>query len=241
MTNPDGPAIMQRMRRRCLLIALGLGGCAGGGSIAVPRPAAFGPGTVAEATAWARGTVPGEAREIRFRWQIRDDRGAAGGRGRVRWALPDSARLDVAGPLGSGRAAAFVSGDTAIWAQPEDDVRRLVPNYPLFWALLGVARAPAGEAAVRTYRDATTVAWQYASGADTVETVRVEGTPPRLYVEVREGGRTVGTVETRFGPDGLPLTARLIVPSVPARLDLTFNSNVKARPFDPDTWTPPEP
>lgn len=241
MTKPGGPAIMHPMRRRLLLVALGLGGCAGGGLIGVPRPASWTPATPSDAATWSQTTLPAGAREIRFRWQLRDDRGAAGGRGRVRWAVPDSARLDVAGPLGSGRAAAFVSGDTALWAQPEEDVRRLVPNYPLFWALLGVVRAPAEGATVRTYRDPTTVAWQYATPDDTIEVVRLAGTAPRLYVDVRERGRRVGTVETRFGPDGLPATARLVVPSVPARLDLTFNSNVAARPFDPDTWTPPEP
>jgi hypothetical protein len=183
--------------------------------------------------------MPLDAREIRFRWHLRDDRGAAGGRGRVRLASPDSLRLDVSGPLGSGRAAAFVAGDSAVWAQPEEDVKRLVPHYPLFWALLGVARAPAADASVRTYDDRTLIAWQYSAGGDTVDYVRVAGPPPRLLVEVRESGKKVGTVETHFAPDGLPLSARLIVPSVPARLDLTFYANVKAQPFAADTWLPP--
>jgi hypothetical protein len=241
MTNPGRPAIMGTMRHWLVALPLGLGACAGGGSITVPRPAGLAPGSPEAAAEWARATLPDDSREIRFRWQIRDDRGAAGGRGRVRWALPDSARLDVAGPLGSGRAAAFVAGDTALWAQPEEDVERLVPNFPLFWALLGVVREPAPGASVRTLQDGGTTAWQYVAGRDTMDVVRIAGPSPRLYVEVREAGRRVGTVETRFGPDGLPATARLIVPSGPARLDLTFNSNVKAKPFAPDTWTPPEP
>jgi hypothetical protein len=156
-------------------------------------------------------------------------------------ALPDSARLDVAGPLGSGRAAAFVSGDTALWAEPEGDIKRLVPNYPLFWALLGIARAPAPEASVRRYADSALHVWQYQNGADTVDYVRVTGPPAKLIAEVRQGGKRIGTVQTVYGSDGLPISARLIVPSVPARLDITFSSNLKAKPFALDTWLPPQP
>jgi hypothetical protein len=230
-----------RCRTVAILLLPAALGCGGAGSISLPGPVALAPSTVGHATSWAIATIPPEAREIRFRWQLRDDRGAAGGRGRVRLALPDSARLDVSGPLGSGRAAAFVAGDSAVWAQPEEDVKRLVPNYPLFWALLGVARAPGADASVRTFGDPALVAWRYSAGEDTVDYVRVSGPPPRLLVEVREGGKKVGTVETRLAPDGLPISARLIVPSVPARLDLTFYSNIKAPPFAADTWTPPEP
>jgi hypothetical protein len=213
----------------------------GGGGIALPRPTGFEPGTPEAMAAWARSTAPETTREIRFRWQIRDDRGAAGGRGRVRYAPPDSARLDVAGPLGSGRAAAFVSGDTAIWAQPEEDVRRLVPSYPLFWGLLGVARPAPTDARVRRFQDESILAWQYQAGADTVDYVRVAGPPVRLLVEVRQRGEVVGTVETRLDPEGRPTSARLVVPSVPARLDLTFNSNTEVERLAPDTWTPPQP
>lgn len=230
--------------RRYLFSALagGLAACGGAGNISMPRPAGYRPASFDSAVAWARATVPPENREIRFHWQFRDDQGAAGGRGRIRLALPDSARLDVQGPLGSGRAAAFVSGDTALWAQPEQDVKRLVPNYPLFWALLGVVRVPDAAAAAHRYADQSLTAWRYLVGStDTVDYVRVAGSPSRLLAEVRQAGKKVGTVETIFGADGLPATARLIVPSVPARLDVTFSSNQKAKPFASDTWTPPEP
>ncbi len=224
-----------------MLTALGLAGCGGGGAITVPRPVGLVAGSRDSALAWSLGTVPTEGREIRFRWQFRDDQGAAGGRGRVRFAYPDSARLDVQGPLGSGRAAAFVSGDTALWAEPENDVKRLVPNYPLFWALLGVARGPAGNALVRHAVGPNLTAWQYHAGPDTVDYVQTSGPSARLIAEVRQGGTKIGTVETVFGPDGRPQTARLIVPGAPARLDITFSSNQKALNFAPDTWTPPQP
>jgi hypothetical protein len=229
------------MPRGAPFLWLALGACGGGGGIVLPRPIGLTPGTTLEAAEWARTTVPADSREIRFRWQFRDDRGAAGGRGRVRWAIPDSARLDVAGPLGSGRAAAFVSGDTALWAEPEQDIERLVPKYPLFWGLLGVARAPDGGDLVRKYSGPDLIAWQYIDGSDTTDYVRITGPAPRLIVEIREGGKKVGTVETKLAPDGSPMTSRLVVPSVPARLDLTFSSNTKAKSFEADTWVRPEP
>ena len=88
--------------------------------------------------------------------------------------------------------------------------------------------------------DPNVVAWRFQAGADTVDYFR-SATPNRLVAEVRQAGKRIGLVETIFGPDGLPATARLIVPSVPARLDITFSSNLKAKPFATDTWTPPQP
>jgi hypothetical protein len=213
-----------------------------GGSLApLPIPAGLAPATVEEATAWAAATRPAENREIRLRFSFQDEQGSAAGRGRARLALPDSIRFDVVGPLGSGRASAFVIGDTAIWADPEEDVRKLVPNYPLFWAMLGIARSPAPGSTVRKVADGIITAWQFVSGGDTVEYVREAGTAGRLIAEVRQNGRRIGRVETKFGPDGLPSSSRLVVTQRPAKLDLTFLQNQKAAAFAPDTWTRPVP
>ena len=207
----------------------------------MPMPAALVPAAVSEAERWAASTRPGDNRDLRFRWKFQDERGAAAGRGRLRLALPDSVRFDVAGPLGSGRAAAFVAGDTAVWAEPEKDVEKLVPDYPLFWAMLGIARAPEPGSRVRTLADASLTAWQFIAGGDTVEYVRERGSVERLIAEVRRAGKRVGRVETRFGPDGFPLSSRLVVSSPPARLDLTFYQNSKAESFGADTWIRPAP
>lgn len=217
-----------------------LAGC-GGGLGPMPIPAGLAPADATEAARWVASTRPAENRDIRFRWKFQDERGSAGGRGRARLALPDSIRFDVAGPLGSGHAAAFVAGDTALWADPEKDVEKLVPDYPLFWAMLGIARAPVPGGSVRSYSDSAVTAWQFASGGDTVEYVREHGQAGRLIAEVRRAGKRVGRVETRFGPDGLPLSARLVVTSRPARLDLTFYQNRKATTFAADTWVRPAP
>ncbi len=221
-----------------LLLPPGAGAC-GGGLVPLPVPTGLAPSSVAAAAAWGDSTRPAEPRDIRFRWQFQDDRSGAGGRGRARLALPDSVRFDLSGPLGSGRAAAFVAGDTAVWADPEEEIRKLVPNYPLFWAMLGIARTPSAASSVRHFADGMVTAWQFVVGGDTLDYIRLSGPPVRFLAEVRRQGRRIGRVETKFGPDGLPATARLVVPDRPARLDLTFYQNTQARPFAPDTWSRP--
>ena len=206
----------------------------------LPVPADLAPATRAEAIRWADSTLPSENRDLRFRWSFQDQDGASyGGRGRVRLALPDSVRLDAAGSLGLSHAAAFVVGDSAHWAEPEKDVARLLPNYPLFWAMLGIARPPVQASEVRRYADGMVTAWQFALGQDTLEYVRENGAVPRLIAEVRQAGTRLARVETKFGPDGLPAKSRLVVLHPPSKLELTFYQNEVARPFAPDTWIRP--
>jgi hypothetical protein len=233
--------VMERTVRRILpAVAAGLLGC-GGGIAPMPMPVGLAPATREQAEQWAASTRPADNRDIRFRLSFQDEQGSTGGRGRARLALPDSVRFDVVGALGSWRAAAFVVGDTALWADPEEEVQKLVPNYPLFWAMLGIARSPAPGSTVRTVQDGIITAWQFVSGADTVEYVREAGTAGRLIADVRRAGKRVGRVETRFGADGFPASSRLTVTERPARLDLTFTQQQKANAFAPDTWTRPVP
>lgn len=231
------------MTMRRGLISLGLLGLAacGGGLPPLPMPTGLAAVPAAAAGAWADSTRPDGYRDVRFRFTFQDDRGAVKGRGRARVAPPDSVRLDAVGPLGAGRTYALVTGDTAAWAEPEEDVRKLVPNYPLFWAMLGIARPPVPGQATRRYADSTVTAWQFSAPGDTVQYVREWGGRNRLIAEVTQDGKLVGRVETKFGPDGLPLSSRLVVPSRPARLDLTFYQNAKVAFFAPDTWTRPAP
>lgn len=203
-------------------------------------PAAAVPVSAGQVADWVRPTTPSEARLLRFRWLFRDERSSAGGRGSARLAPPDSLRFDVAGPFGSGASAAAVVGDSALWTEPPDAIRKLVPNYPLLWALLGVARLPEAGAELRGLSQGNTTAWQYARGADTVEYARSGSNPMHFRAEVRQAGKVIGRAETELGPDGMPRTARLTVPSAPARLDLTFTSTSKADSFAPAIWLPPQ-
>lgn len=193
------------------------------------------------AVRWADSTRPADNRDIRFRFLLQDEQGSYGGRGRARVAQPDSVRFDLVGSLGAARASAFVVGDSARWTDPEEQVRNLVPNYPLFWAMLGIVRPPLPGSGVRGFADSLVTAWQFAAGGDTVEYVRERGAKPRLIAEARQGGKRIGRVETKFGPDGLPASSRLIVTKPAAKLDLTFNQNAKAASFAPDTWLRPAP
>lgn len=203
-------------------------------------PVAAAPVSPEQVATWVRATVPTDPRLLRFKWLFRDERSSAGGRGSARIAPPDSLRFDIAGPFGSNPAAAMVVGDSAHWVEPEDVIKKLVPNYPLMWALLGVARLPDSGAVLRGVSEGNTTIWQYASGADTVAYVRSGGSPGNLVAEVRRAGKVVGRSETQLAADGSPATARLTVPSVPARLDLTFLSITRSARFAPDVWQPPQ-
>lgn len=220
-----------------LVLLAGLAAC-GAGLPPALVPAAAPSASADVVQAWVQPlSLPGRTL-IRFRWQYRNDKSAAGGRGSVRIASPDSLRLDTAGPLGSGAAAALVVGEQSVWVQPPDAIEKLVPNFPLMWAMFGIARLPAADARVEGVADSTATAWRYAMGADTMEYRR---TASLLEGQYRSAGKLVGRTETTFGPDGALVKARLTVPSVPARLDLTFTRVTKGAEFEPDVWQPRAP
>lgn len=223
--------------RHILLAYLGLVGvgCRKAPGPVVPAP--LEPVTPSQVDQWVASTIPPELLRHRFKWLFQDERGSAGGRGSARIAPPDSFRFDVAGPFGSGAASAVVVGDQAVWMEPADAIARLVPNYPLMWAMFGIARPPGRDMALRGLSIDSITAWQYAGVSDTVEYVRTVGKEGRLVAQVHRAGELLGRAETTFGTDGNPLKARLTVPSGPARLDLTFLSTARDS-FAPEIWLP---
>lgn len=226
------------MRRLALpLLTASLAAC-GAGRVPplVPISAAAAPPE--QVRAWVRpDALPGRTL-VRFRWSYKNEKGSAGGRGTARIASADTVRLDTAGPLGSGAASAMVVGDSTYWVQPADAIERLVPNFPLMWAMFGLARLPAADAVVEGVSDSAATAWRYRMGSDTLEYRR---TPTLLQSVFRSKGKVIGTAETSFGPDGALLKARLVVPQAPARLDLTFTRVTRNAQFEPDVWTPRAP
>ena len=196
--------------------------------------------TPAEIAPWVAATLPSAHQVYRFKWLLRDERGSAGGKGAVRVAAPDSLRLDVAGPFGSGSASAVVVGERAIWTEPADAIARLVPNYPLMWAMFGIARRPTEDTKVRALSTSSTRAWQYAGASDTVEYSRTTEGSGKFVAEVHQGGELIGRAETTLDSTGVPLKSRLTVPSAPAQLDLTFLS-ITQDSFAPDIWTARKP
>ncbi|MEP6590539.1 MAG: hypothetical protein ABJC19_05090 [Gemmatimonadota bacterium] len=216
-----------------------LGACAGGlpGPVV---PVALQPVDAGRVHAWNAPMHPTERRLLRFKWQFLDERGAtAGGSGSAQIAAPDSLRFDYRGPLGSGRGAAVVVDDSALWAQPEDQVKKLVPNYPLLWAMLGVTRAPQRGDVLSGIDNAELTAWRYVHGADTVDYARSKGKSPQLVADVREGGKRVGRVVTTFDAQGHPIKSQLDVPSGPVRLTLKFTLVSLPKSFDPEIWHAP--
>src|SRR5215210_1363067 len=168
-------------------LALSLAGCRGAPGALVPLGAA--PVSRAQVAQWVGATVPAEHRLHRFKWLFQDERASAGGRGSARVAPPDSMRFDVAGPFGSGAASAVVVGDRAVWTDPPDALARMIPNYPLMWAMFGVARMPPDGVDLRGLVSGASTAWQYAGASDTVEYRRTVGDPVRLVAVVRQGGQ----------------------------------------------------
>jgi hypothetical protein len=213
-------------------------GCGGAPGSVVPVDAA--PVNRAQVSAWVSATLPSEKRLHRFKWLFQDERSSAGGRGSARIAPPDSLRFDVAGPFGSGAASAAVIGDQPLWTQPPDAVAKLVPNYPLLWAMFGVARLPEMGDSLSGIARGEVTAWRYAGNADTVSYVRTAGKTNQLVTEVRHAGHLVGRAETTLDGNGAPLSSKLVVPSVPAKLALTFLSTGRAE-FAPDIWTAHKP
>ena len=217
-------------------LGLALAGCAPPPAAVVPE--AMSPVSLDSVPMWSRATLPGGRWLHRFKWQYQDDRSAAGGRGSAHIAGPDSIRFDVAGPLGASPAAAMVVRDSALWVRPEDAIHKLVPSYPLMWAVFGVARVPDGATIALAGRAGDADVWRAVAGTDTIDWAR---SPGRLLAEVRRGGKVVGRADTRFGPDGRLRSARLTMPTVPARLDLTFTLSDAPARFPADVWRPREP
>jgi hypothetical protein len=226
--------------RPLLLAYLGWVGAACRAAPGPVVPLGLEPVTPEKVSEWVSATVPAESRLHRFKWLFQDERASAGGRGSARIVPPDSLRFDVAGPFGSGTASAVVVGDRAIWTDPPDAIAKLVPNYPLMWAMFGVARMPAEGVELRGLAQDSVIVWQYAGPSDTISYIRMAGEPVLFVAEVRHAGELIGRAETTLEPDGVPQKARLTVPSAPARLDMTFLSTSRAS-FAPDIWLPRKP
>jgi hypothetical protein len=130
-------------------------------------------------------------------------------------------------------------GDQGLWAEPEEDVRRLIPNYPLLWALIGLARLPQEGDSVRAMASGDLVAWQYIRGADTTDYLLLRGPQRELVVDVRVAGQRLGRVYTIFGENGLMAKSRLDIPSPSTRLELTYRRSTVPDSLPTDFWIRP--
>jgi hypothetical protein len=184
-------------------------------------------------------TAPQAGAMHRFKWLYQEEGPAKGGRGSARIALPDTLRFDIAGSLGIGKGSAFVVGDSAVWVVPAKSVDDLVPSFPLLWAMFGVALGPETTDRLAGLSSGDRTAWQYVDGADTVNYLRVAGKTVTFYSEVRHAGKVTGRTEMTSSAEGVPLKATLTVPSVPAKLEITFYATVPTPAFPASTWARP--
>ena len=230
--------LLDRSGRTVYLALILLGSCRSSPGPLVPLDAA--PVSLEQVREWVQATVPSGHQVYQFKWLFQNERSSAGGVGRARIAAPDTLRFDARGPLGWGRMAAVVIGDEKLWAVPEEQVAQIVPDYPLLWAMFGVARFPARGAVLRGIQGGEMTAWQYVVGSDTLS-YAITKSPARFLAEVRRGDRLFAKVDTRLSAEGRPVSARLTVPSVPAQLDIQFVTISPDSAFPPETWNPPEP
>jgi len=206
------------------------------GAPASLAPVGMMPVTAGQVRDWVRTTLPEGPISIQYGAVFTDQHSATSkGRGTISILPADSLRFDFTGPLGMGRSAAAVVGDSALWAEPKEDVEKLVPSYPLLWAMVGVARPPGVGDDLRGLQRGEVTAWQYLAW-DTVTYVR---TSRELLVEVRRDGKIFGRVTTTFGADGVISKSRLEVTSPQARLDITFRKVLPVNGFDKGIWDAP--
>ena len=216
---------------------LALAGCATAFPSA-PMPASLAPGAVADAGAWAASTRPPGHLILRFHWHLIAE-GGSGGRGAVLIAPPDSLKLSFLGPVGFGSGAAAVIGDSAIWAEPQEQVDKFVVSYPLLWAMVGIARPPAAGWVVQGHQDAAGTAWRYVHGTDRVDYLIRRTAVTILEASVRQDGNPIGHVITVLNEDGRPARSRLDILTTRARLEITFDKVTRQTPFDRDSWLAP--
>ena len=221
-------------------LAYVLGGTAGcHPSVAPLLPTGLGPVTPEQVARWVAATTPQRAVLHRFTWLYQDEQASKGGRGSVRITPGDSLRIDFAVSLGIGKGSAVVVGDSALWIVPERSLDDLVPGAALLWAVLGVAQPPRPGDRLAGLESEGRAAWRYVRDGDTVSYLRVSASPPVLYAEVRRDGQVLGLAELRARDDGTPLKAKLTVPRVPSKLEISFYATVPTDSFPRATWAPP--
>lgn len=225
-----------------LAVASVLGACAPryGPTLLTVLPVGLTPAATDSASVWAAAGAPTTARSHRFKWKLESPDEDVGGSGRVRIAPPDSLHLVMAGPLGAKRTSGVVVGDSLVWASRDEVLDRIIPAYPLLWAMLGITRPVVQGTVSRAMADSSSAAWEVVVGADTVEYVRAAGPAPALTALVRSAGRLIGRVETRYDSTGAPKSSRLYVPDGPSRLELNFTENTIPATIEPGLWAPPD-
>ena len=215
--------------------AAAVGGC--GAGLPSIAPAGLVPMEPAAVAAWRAGFAPAGPRRYDLRWRFYTPKGSTAGRATVRIAPPDSLRFDYRGPFGRS-GAALLLGDSVVWAEPEKDVRELIPLAPLFWAALGIPLAPPGGAVVAGLDGIERRAWREMVGGDTLDVVHTRTGAGRLLTQLRRGGVAAST-EVRFGAERLPIQGEMRFPKDGAAFVFSIQAVDTTVVFDAATWRRP--
>lgn len=222
-----------------LALALTTAGCSLNRLSGPPMPTGLTPVSAEQVRGWAAESAIDSGKMVRIRWSFLEEGATAKGRGTAWLVPPDSLRFDFRGPLGTGAGAAVVVGDQEQWSEPEEEFRKLVPSFPLLWAILGSARPPESGAELAGVDDGRLVAWRSVVGTDTVEYVWVRAPLNELVADVRGPNGRIGRVHARFDAGGNLVSSRLDVPSRPARLDLEFYGHGRITEIPDSLWRRP--
>ncbi|HXV86456.1 MAG TPA: hypothetical protein VD793_07140 [Gemmatimonadales bacterium] len=187
-------------------------------------------------TEWTAPLIPHGSRQYDLRWRFYTPRGSTGGRAAIRVAPPDSLRFDYRGPFGRSGAAVIV-GDSVLWAEPEKDVRELIPLAPLFWAALGMPLPASTGAALTGIEGTDRVVWRQVVNVDTLDLVYVRRPETRLRSQFRQGGVRAAT-DVRLS-SGLAVAGEMQFPRDGAAFVFTVEQADSTAVFDATTWRRP--
>ena len=174
-----------------------------------------------------------------LRWSFENQKGSAHGRAAVHLIPPDSLRFDYRAPFGRS-GAAVVFGDSLVWSEPEQELDQLFEFAALFWAAIGIPRAPPTGWQIRGDETAERRAWQYVRGADTVSYVVAAPPTRRLRAEARLGDEVIGTVDVAYSDSTRwPASAVMFFPSSAASFRFTVLEVGAIDSLDENVWKRP--
>jgi hypothetical protein len=129
-------------------------------------------------------------------------------------------------------------GDSVVWAEPEKDVRELIPLAPLFWAALGLPLAAPEDALLWGLDGDERRAWRAVVVPDTFDLVHVRRSPGRLLTQLRRGFVAAAT-EVRFSAGTIPVQGDMRFPQEGAAFTFTVEAMDTTAAFDATTWRRP--
>ena len=189
-----------------------------------------------EFAAAAARTAPVAPALLTIHWRYDDGDTPVSGRGAVRFAPPDSLRLDVGVPV-VGRATLVLAGDSA-WSKPGALVRQVLPNRSLVWAMFGVVRPPDSVASVERSEAPDHRAWRVTDGDGVVTTLELRG-DTLLGASAARGERPIGRLALSRDSTGAVVRAETVDLEHSIRFVMDVDRRETGGTFPSDIWRRP--